>query len=95
MAKEMQEIMFAHVKSWQSKDMTKKAFAQSIGVTKDKFDYWLKKYMKLHGAENSSPAFIQLEPPIAKPKPGPKASVPSKLEMELSLPSGICLKIYS
>ena len=94
MAKEMQETMFAHVQSWQSTEMTKKAFAQSIGVTKDKFDYWLKKYKRLYESNTLPPTFIQLGPPITASCSTPQRS-DAKLEMELSLPSGLCLKIYS
>jgi hypothetical protein len=95
MSKKMQEIMFSHVKSWQSTNMTIKAFAQSIGVTKDKFEYWLKKYRRIYEAKNGPAAFIQIEPATTKPWPEPKPTVPPKLEMELLLPSGLCLKIYS
>lgn len=94
MAKEMQEVMFAHVKSWQSTNMTKKAFAKSIGVTRDKFAYWLNKYRKIYDEENDTPAFIQLEPSLIESKPKQKSTGCPKLEMELSLPGGVCLKIY-
>jgi hypothetical protein len=99
MSKEMQEIMFAHVRAWQREKMTMKAFAQSIGVTKNKFEYWYRKYKRINTTPKTLTEFIELQPPQQTNKTfeaekQDQASLPT-LKFELSLPDGLSLKIYS
>ncbi|MCK5538888.1 MAG: hypothetical protein KAI79_18830 [Bacteroidales bacterium] len=102
MAKDTQEAIFAYVKKWQSgKKTTMKSFAESIGMSKHKFEYWVRKFRTINKSKANSPDFIELNTLSdnntlnKNPKPGQKPSPLQNLEVELNFPSGLRIKIYS
>ena len=102
MAKDTQETMFAYVKKWQTgKKTTMKSFAESIGMSKHKFEYWVRKFRTLNKPKPNSPDFIELSTLSGNntlnknPKQDQKPSALQNLEVELNFPSGLRIKIYN
>jgi hypothetical protein len=98
MSKEKQEAMMSQVKEWRGSGMSGKAYAQKIGVSKSKFDYWVRKEKFRQEATMPCSQFIEigsLSEDILRTneKLSPGVMNPS-LQIELSFPSGLCLKIY-
>lgn len=99
MAKELQEIMFAHVNTWQAGNMTMEVFAHSIGMSRNKLEYWHRKLKRINKTKDDKLNFIEFAPFGINNKTTPVKATEkvnsSKLEIELSFPNGLCLKIYS
>ncbi len=99
MANKTTKTMTAHVKEWKESGMTISEYAQVIGVTKSKFGYWVRK-MKVSktSAKTRSTKFIELNS-LAEDKVlvsgESKLAITPKPQIELTFPSGLCLKIYS
>lgn len=89
------ENMLAHVEQWRSSGMSIRAYSESIGVTKGAFEYWVKKARVTNQAKNNYPGFIEISRPDKNLNCG-QAPMPSSAspKIELSFPSGLCLKIY-
>ena len=102
MAKDTQETMFAYVKKWQTGNKTTmKSFAESIGMSKHKFEYWVRKFRTINKTKPNSIDFIELNTCVGNntlnqnPKPSQKPSPLQNLEVELNFPSGLRIKIYN
>lgn len=91
--------MFASVAGWKLSSMTKGAYAQSMGISKSKFEYWVRKVHETAISSDDYPEFVEI---CQKKKPTPLPEVetsPGELPMPgaqvvLTFPSGLCLKIY-
>jgi predicted ATP-dependent Lon-type protease len=82
------------VAGWRASGMSMELYAQKIGVTRHKFEYWVRK-IRLESTAGAMPEFIELkhsskenqaplEPSVQLPHP----------QMVLTFPSGACLKVY-
>ena len=88
------EKMYLLVAQWRESGLTRKAFAQQHGLTDHTLEYWSRKQgntIKEH--TSTQPCFIELTP-----KPDSKSLVredANHVKLELELPGGIRIKIYS
>lgn len=83
-----QSIMFAYVEEWLKTNLTKKRFSEEHQLSPYSFQYWCKIYQQTHCTSEEGSQFIEIK--SAK-------EVVDKLrevQMELTLPSGIQIKIY-
>ena len=91
--------MFTYVKEWQSGNISMKAFAEGIGMTRSKFEYWVRKFRSLNKSKTDNPGFIDISSaPFGNIKKQLKEEKPlkeSKLEIELTFASGLNIKIYN
>jgi len=99
MLQEKKAEMFASVARWKQGSMTKGAYAQSIGISLGKFEYWVRKVRETDLSADDFPGFVEMYPmskptllpevekrPVGLPTPEPLAV--------LTFPGGLCLKIY-
>lgn len=71
-------------------------YVQKKGISKSKLAYWIRKLDSGEKAASPFPAFIevssvssQIESPVRE-----KGKALGKLQIELTFPSGLCLKIF-
>ncbi|MDO9040254.1 MAG: hypothetical protein Q7U65_02665 [Bacteroidota bacterium] len=99
MLHEKKSEMFASVARWKLSSMTKGAFAQSVGISKSKFEYWVRKVRETDMSADDYSGFVEIvqqsgarplpeveKRPVGLPTPEPQAV--------LTFPGGLCLKIY-
>lgn len=97
--REKKAEMYASVAGWKMSSLTKSAYAQSVGISTSKFEYWVRKVRETNMSAEDYPGFVEVLPapetillpkvaklPVVVPTPEPKAV--------LTFPSGLCLKIY-
>ncbi len=91
---EKNEAMLAHVEEWRRSGMSIRAYSESIGVSKGKFEYWAKKANPVH-PKNKSPEFIEISP-LKKSLnyEQPQMPLSPNPQIVLTFASGLCLKIY-
>ena len=87
--------MFAKVDEWEKGELTLSEFASSIGITRYKLDYWVRKKRKLSG---NSPSFVELSP-LVKSKVRVEATsnypyTDNQAQIVFTFPSGMCIKVY-
>jgi len=80
--------MFSLVEKWRESDLTRKAFAQQNGISLTSFDYWCKKQSNEVVKNVDQPTFIELTS-----NAGARELI-NRPQIELSLPSGLVIKIY-
>jgi hypothetical protein len=82
--------MFALVAQWRESGLTRTVFAQQCGIQVASFDYWCKKQYNevVKFSDRPTPKFIELKSSIVAPD---KNLSP---QIELTLPSGLLIKIY-
>jgi hypothetical protein len=89
--------MFANVERWKQSSMTKDAYAQLVGISKSKFEYWVRKVRETGLSADDFSGFVEIgRQPKARPLPE-DTSRPENMplpKMELTFPCGLCLKIY-
>ena len=98
MAKEKREIMMAHANEWMSSGMSLRDFAQNIGVTKSKLEYWVRKVKNSQDSEVQDSHFIDISTLTENTttiKDESQLSTPATPQIVLTLPSGLVIKIYS
>lgn len=82
--------MFAMVAQWRESGLTRTVFAHQCGIGVASFDYWCKKQynevVKL--GDRPTPMFLELN--SKEVSPAKKVSP----QIELSLPSGLLIRIY-
>ena len=94
-----QDLMFSHVKRWKNRsNISQSSFAKEIGLTKNAFSYWVRKYNESQDKDISSCGFVELAPsketkPVVIEQSPTKTETVSKQEIEISLPGGISIKI--
>lgn len=93
-----QASMFGVINEWKESGLSVREYAQKKGISKSKLTYWIRKLDMDTGGKVDSPfpAFIevssvssQIESPVRE-----KEQAPGKLQIELTFPSGLCLKIF-
>ena len=97
MRQDMEE-MISRVEQWKRSSMSAGAFAQTLGISKSSFVYWVRKVRESTQPLDNSPAFIEIQPsaPI-KVSPSQAISQSGHLanpQIVLTFPSGLSLKIY-
>lgn len=97
MRKDKDKIMFAHVEKWLTSGMSAAAFAKTIGFTKSKFDYWVRKFKVVDAVDNQNIKFIEMPKLMGEQnssKDIPKEQTILSPQIVLTFPSGMCVKIY-
>jgi len=97
MAKEKSEIMMTHANEWISSGISLRDFAQNIGVTKGKLEYWVRKVKNSDDSNVQGSQFIDISNLTENIKTTNEESQLSKSatpQIVLTLPSGLVLKIY-
>lgn len=96
MKRDSQTTMLKIIKEWKESGITLSDFAKKKGITRTKLQYWLKKLNPENYQSINFPAFLEIGPEIRNIKPLTEntSQVPGKLQIELTFPSGLCLKIF-
>jgi hypothetical protein len=96
MDNEKNELMLAHVEKWRHCGKTIREYSESIGVSKGKFEYWVKKVRVANSAKNKFPGFIEISRSDKNLNCG-QAQIPPLPDPQilLTFPSGLILKIYT
>jgi hypothetical protein len=97
MKRDTQTTMFGIVDQWKASGLHKKVFAQKSGLTQSKLEYWIRKREISNIEESQCPSFIEISPlgsPFLESKQSEKTPTREKLQIELTFPSGLSLKIY-
>ena len=98
MKKEKHELMISLVNKWRGSGIPVRTYAQQIGVSKSKFEYWARKQKKAN-TEGNVPftEFIEVGP-LAENRESANDASPAQAkrppQIELTFPSGLCVKIY-
>lgn len=90
---EKKALMFAQVEKWRESGKTIREYSESIGVSKGKFEYWVKKVRTTNKCKTAPVNFVELMTPV-KDENCEAPSSP-KAQIELIFPGGLCLKIYA
>ncbi|HSO85596.1 MAG TPA: hypothetical protein VLQ91_03530 [Draconibacterium sp.] len=90
--------MFASVERWKQSSMTKGRYAQSVGISKSKFEYWVRKVRETGLSADDFPGFVEIGRQ-SKARPLPEVVEPCSgniplPQVVLNFPGGLCLKIY-
>lgn len=97
MPRQNREEMIARVVEWQGSSMSASAFAQTLGISKTTFDYWIRKVREASRTSDCTASFIEIQPSVL-PKPLVEAKVQQEIsaspQMVLTFPSGLCVKIF-
>jgi transposase-like protein len=97
MSRQNREEMIARVGEWQRSSMSASAFAQTLGISKTTFDYWIRKVREVSRTSGDTPAFIEIQPSVL-PKPLVEAKshvvISANPQIVLTFPSGLCVKIF-
>jgi len=95
MDNEKNEKMSAHVEEWRRSGMSIREYSDSIGVSKGKFEYWVKKARVTNKVKNKFPGFIEISRSEKSSNCGQAQITTSPHpQIVLTFPSGLCLKIY-
>ena len=88
--------MFGVINEWKESGLPTKRYAQKKGLTKSKLEYWIRKLEVPKSQEVPFPAFIEVGSVSTHVKSHEIETVqtPGKLQIELTFPSGLCLKIF-
>jgi len=91
--------MFGIVDQWRKSGTTKKIFAQKAQLTKSKLEYWIRKRNASESPDSpefTCPEFIEVCSNSSHLESKVREKMPSSenLQIELTFPSGLCLKIF-
>jgi hypothetical protein len=96
MKRQKKEKMIDLVDQWKQSSVSAEAFAQTHGISKSTFDYWVRKVREMDKPSGDYPAFIEMERfvPMQMPDTNDKPGISANPQMVLTFPGGLCLKIY-
>lgn len=89
MSNQIEQAMLNHVDQWQKGGLSKKEYAMQLGITRHKFDYWIRKSKEKQDIKAEGLGFIEIE----KKQDAPTANNPSP-RIVLTLPGGMNLQIF-
>jgi len=96
MKRDSQTTMEGIINEWKESGLVIKDFAQKKKITKTKLQYWIRKLTPEKDQNRQLPAFFEISPSQLHTETTTKESLPEngKLQIELTFPSGLCLKIF-
>lgn len=94
MKRDSQATMLGIIKEWKESGLVIKDFAQKKRMTKTKLQYWIRKLHQEKDQEPPHPAFIELRGSSHMGASKEDFQEKGKLQIELTFPSGLCLKIF-
>ena len=93
-----QDTMIGLVNEWKQSGMSIRVFAQKNGVSKSKFEYWVRKDKAGNTVHVQYPRFVEVTPMaenrVLAKVDGIQMPTPPNPQIVLTFPSGLCLKIY-
>jgi transposase-like protein len=97
MLQEKKAEMFASVAQWKQSSMTKDAYAQSVGISKSKFEYWVRKVRETGLPADDLPGFVEIgrQSEVSRPlQEKSRSENRPQPQVVLDFPGGLSLKIY-
>jgi hypothetical protein len=96
MKRDSQDTMIKIIKEWKESGIILSDFAKRKGITKTKLQYWLRKLHTEKDRTGIFPAFFEIGTETSEMKIQTEniSQIPGKLQIELTFPSGLCLKIF-
>ena len=96
MNRDSETTMFGVINEWKESGLAINRFAQKKGLTISKLEYWIRKLEVSKNQEVPYPSFIEVGS-ISSHTGSHEietAQTPGKLQIELTFPSGLCLKNF-
>jgi hypothetical protein len=96
MKRDSETTMICVINEWKESGMPISKFAQKKGFTKSKLEYWIRKLETPQSTSFPNPAFIEVGSVSTHTYSldSKTMQTPGKLQIELTFPSGLCLKIF-
>ena len=97
MNNENRQRMISLVNKWKGSGIPIRSYAQQIGVSKSKFEYWVRKQNTGATAKVSFAEFIEVGTVTENREPGNDSPQPPSdrpAQIVFTFPSGLCVKIY-
>lgn len=97
MKRDSESTMLKVLKEWKESGITLSDFAKDKGITRTKLQYWQKRIYVDKYQNASLPAFFEIGTKTSQIKTRAEqdtTQVRGKLQIELTFPSGLCLKIF-
>ena len=97
MRRQNQAMMFARVDEWEKSPMSMEDFAQTTGISKSTFKYWVRKARETVRTADDCPQFIEMGSLVSANELQESKNQSEILvtpQIVLTFPSGLCLKIY-
>jgi hypothetical protein len=96
MKRDSKATMLGVISEWKESGISIESYAQKKGLTKSKLEYWIRKLEVSKRQESPYPAFIEVGSVSTQTKSSEneKVKTAGKLQIELTFPSGLCLKIF-
>jgi hypothetical protein len=96
MKRDSRATMAGIINEWKESGVTIKDFAQKKRMTKTKLQYWIRKLHPEMDQEHPFPAFLEISSGSSHIEASTKEDwqEKGKLQIELTFPSGLCLKIF-
>lgn len=97
MKRDSETTMLKILKEWKESGITLSDFAKNKGITRTKLQYWQKRIYPEKYQSSPLPVFFEIGTETSDIKTGVEkntSQVAGKLQIELTFPSGLCLKIF-
>ena len=97
MNNEKRQTMISLVNKWKGSGIPIRSYAKQIGVSKSKFEYWVRKQKADATAKVSFAEFIEVGTVTENRESGhdsPQSPSDRLAQIVLTFPSGLCVKIY-
>lgn len=89
------EEMKSYVAGWQSSGVSIREYSGLVGIPKGRLEYWARKLKPTNKIIDKQPEFIEISSSGEISKSNEPQKVTSRIpQVELTFPSGLCLKIY-
>ena len=89
------EEMKSYVSGWRSSGVSIREYSGLVGIPKGRLEYWARKLRTTDTTSDKQPEFIEISSSGEILKSNEPRKVTSRIpQVELTFPSGLCLKIY-
>lgn len=89
------EEMKSYVAGWRSSGVSVREYSVLVGIPKGRLEYWVRKLRTTDTTSDKQPKFIEISGSNEILKSNEPRKVTSRIpQVELTFPSGLCLKIY-
>lgn len=89
------EEMKSYVAGWRSSGVSIREYSGLVGIPKGRLEYWVRKLRTADTTSDTQPEFIEISRCGEIFKSNEPRKVTSRIpQVELTFPSGLCLKIY-
>ena len=92
--KDIEEVK-SYVSGWRSSGVSIREYSGLMGIPKGRLEYWARKLRTTDTTSGKQPEFIEISSSNEILKSNEPRKVTSRIpQVELTFPSGLCLKIY-